>query len=74
MLLKGYTNRIPTAAAATRRITGFACWRPSLLVSFGLTPETPSNSLMLRDKCQSVRGAANHSESFVGGYFFNQHR
>lgn len=70
MLLRGYTNQTPTIAAATRRITGLACWRPSLLVSFGLTPDTPSNSLMLRDKCQSVRNA----EHFVGGYLFNQHR
>jgi hypothetical protein len=70
MLLKGYTNQIPTIAAATCRITGLAGWRPSLLVSFGRTPNTPSNSLVLRDKCQSVREA----EHFIGGHLFNQHR
>jgi len=73
MLLKGYTNQIPTAAATrgiTGRITGMPCWRPGLVVSFGLTPNMPSNSLMLRDKCESVRDA----EHFVGDYLFSQHR
>ena len=68
MLLKGHKNQIPTAAA-TRRITGLACWQPSMLVSFGFTPNKPSNSLMLRDKGQQVRS----SEPLVGGYLFNQH-
>jgi len=69
MLLKGQKNQIPASAAATRGITGLACWRPSMLVSFGFIPETSAKSLMMRDKSQQKRAL----ETQVGGYLFNQH-
>lgn len=78
MLLKGQNNQIAINAATPRRITGSANWRPTALVSFGLNPSMPANSLMLRDKSRQVRTSAETfahlNECQVGGYLFNQHR
>ena len=82
MLLKGHKNLTTASAIETRQIagqaTGSASWHPSMLVSFGFNPSEPSNSLMLRDKGQQPRLAANtvanRFECLVGGYLFNQHR
>ncbi len=77
MLLKGRKNLTTASAIETRQITGSAYWHPSMLVSFGFNPSKPSNSLMLRDKGQQPRLAANtvanRFECLVGGYLFNQH-